>query len=94
VTINRIYYCPCVNCLNGKRLDIELIREHLLCDDFFKNYTMWTWHDEVLNLPNVSEMECQYSNTYSEDCMEDMIRDVREDSFHQAHVYDSLKMIQ
>jgi len=23
--------------------------------------------------------------------MEDMIRDIREDSFHQAHVYDSLK---
>jgi len=28
---------------------------------------------------------------YSEDCLEDMIRDIREDSFHQAHVYDSLK---
>ena len=23
--------------------------------------------------------------------MEHMIRDIREDSFHQAHVYDSLK---
>jgi len=66
-TINRRYYCPCVNCLNGKRLDIELIREHLLCDGFFKNYTAWTWHGEVLNLPNVSETECQHSNTNSKD---------------------------
>jgi len=23
--VNNKYYCPCVNCLNGKRLDIELI---------------------------------------------------------------------
>ena len=57
-TINRRYYCPsCVNCLNGKRLYVELIREHLLCDGFFKNYTTWTWHGEVLNLPNVNETE-------------------------------------
>jgi len=35
--------------------------------------------------------ERQHFNTYFEDCMEDMIRDVGEDSFHQAHVYDSLK---
>jgi len=40
---------------------------------------------------SVSTSECQYSNVYSKDCMEDMIRDIGEDSFHQAHVYDSLK---
>ena len=90
-TINKRYYCSCVNCLNVKRLDIEFIREHLLCDGFFKNYTTWTWHGEVLNLPSVSETECQHSNTYSKDCMEDMIRDVREDSFHQTYMYDLLK---
>jgi len=43
--INGRCYCPCVNCLNGKRLDIELIREHVLCDGFLKNYTTWTWQD-------------------------------------------------
>jgi len=91
VAINRRYYCPCVNCLNGKRLHIHLIGEHILCDGFFKNYTTWTWHGEVLNLPNVSETKSQHSNTYSEDCMEDMIPDVGEDSFHRAHMYDSLK---
>jgi len=34
--INERYYCPCVN---GKRLHIELIREHVLCDAFLRNYT-------------------------------------------------------
>jgi len=32
--VNNKYYYLCVNCLNEKRLDIELIREHVLCDSF------------------------------------------------------------
>jgi len=91
VGINERYYCPCVNCLKGKRLDIELIQEHVLCDGFLKNYTTWTWHGEVLDLPYVSETKCQHSNIYSKDCMEGVIHDIGGDSFHQAHVYDSLK---
>jgi len=46
--VNNKYFCPCVNCLNVKRQDIELIREHVLCDGFLKSYTIWTWHGEVL----------------------------------------------
>ena len=26
--------CKCVNCLNGRILDVKIIREHLLCDGF------------------------------------------------------------
>jgi len=26
--------CLCVNCLNGKILDVNIMREHLLCDGF------------------------------------------------------------
>jgi len=90
--VNNKYYCLCVNCLNGRRQDIGLIREHVLCDGFLKSYTIWTWHGEVLEqYSSVSATECQYFNLYSEDCMEDMIRDIGEDSFHQAHVYGSLK---
>ena len=81
-----------MNCLNGRRQDIELIREHVLCDGFLKSYTTWTWHGEVLEqYSNVSTTECEYSNVYSEDCMEEMIRDIGEDSFHETHVYGSLK---
>ena len=85
-------FCPCVNCLNGRRQDIELIREHVLCDGFLKSYTIWTWHAEVLEqYSSVSAIKCEYSNLYSEACMEDMIRDIGEYSFHHAHVYGSLK---
>jgi len=53
--INGTYYCPCVNCVNGKRLDIELVREHVLCDGFLNNYTSWTWEGEVIELSYASE---------------------------------------
>jgi len=57
VGINGRYFCPCVNFLNGRRLKIELIRGHVLCDDFLKYYTKWIWHGEVLNLPPVSQSQ-------------------------------------
>jgi len=41
--------CPCVNCLNGRILNVYEVREHLLCDGFLKNYTTWTWYDELLD---------------------------------------------
>jgi len=27
--------CPCINCLNGRILDVKIIREHLLVVGFF-----------------------------------------------------------
>jgi len=29
---NGTYFCPCVNCLNESRRDVDVIRDHLLCD--------------------------------------------------------------
>jgi len=49
--------CPCVNCLNGRILDVKIVREHLLCDGFLRSNTTWTWHGELLNLPHVSVTE-------------------------------------
>jgi len=47
---NGIFYCPCVNCLNERRLPIEVIREHVLCDGFLKSYTKWIWHGELIDM--------------------------------------------
>jgi len=33
------FRCLCVNCLNGRRLDVNKIKEHLLCDEFLRSYT-------------------------------------------------------
>jgi len=38
------FRCSCVNCLNGRILDVKKIGEHLLCDGFLQSYTTWTCH--------------------------------------------------
>ena len=35
------FFCPCINCLNGKHQILDEIREHLLCDWIKENYTTW-----------------------------------------------------
>jgi len=55
-----------------------------------KNYTTWTWHGEVLDLPYASEQnQCEHSNIYSEDYMDDMISDIGGESV--PYMFDSLK---
>jgi len=75
--------CPCVNCLNGRILSVSEIREHLLCDGFFKSYTIWTWNGELLDLPSVhgGSEEVHFS---MDDRLKDMIRDVEAESFANA----------
>ena len=70
-------------------LEIRLIREHVLCDGFLKNYTKWIWHGEFVDVTSL--YVSQYSNIHFEDRMEDIIHDIEEDSFQQAHMCDSLK---
>ena len=36
---NGRFYCPCVKCLNERRLNVEEIKDHVLCDGFCKSYT-------------------------------------------------------
>jgi len=75
--------CPYVNCLNRRILSISGIREHLLCDGILKNYTTWTWHGEMLDLPSVhgASKEVHFS---MDDRLEDMIHDVGVQSFANA----------
>jgi len=64
-------------------LSIFEIREHLLCYGFLKNYTAWTWHGELLDLPSVRRAsECV--DFSMDDRLENMIRDVGAESFVEA----------
>ena len=38
---SRKFYCPCVKCLNERRLSVEVIHTHLICEGFCKIYTVW-----------------------------------------------------
>ncbi|XP_073226306.1 uncharacterized protein [Cicer arietinum] len=82
------FYCPCVICLNENTLHFEEIRSHLICYGIDMNYIRWIWHGDSLNMSNTSERED--ANVDMNDQLEHMIRDVGQESFNRAHVYDNL----
>ena len=84
------YYCPCINCLNGRRQILDDIREHLLCDGIKRNYTTWIWHGEMIDMQ--SRPQSEPFDVEMGDRLEDMIRDLGQGSFQQAHalVYQGL----
>ena len=86
-TKNWMYYCPCVNCLNGTRRDIADIRDHLICDGINLQYTKWIWHGEEVTPSASYENEVEVDN----DGMERMIHNVEVKSFAQLHEYDSVR---
>ncbi|CAJ2641052.1 unnamed protein product [Trifolium pratense] len=61
---------------------------HLICDGICQNYTQWIWHGEVVATPSVSHRES--GSVDIDDRLEDMMRDIGEDSFKRAHVYETL----
>ncbi|KAL5193052.1 hypothetical protein HKD37_20G055346 [Glycine soja] len=77
------YYCPCINCLNGRRQILDDIREHLLCDGIKRNYTTWIWHGEMTDMQ--SGQQSEPFDVEMGDRLEDMIRDLGQESFQQAH---------
>ena len=85
------YYCPCINCLNGRRQLLDDIREHLLCDGIKKNYMTWIWHGEVTDIQSGSQSEP--FDVEMGDRLEDMIRDLGQECFQEAHapVYEGLQ---
>jgi len=64
-----------VNYLNGRIFNVSKIRGHLLCDEFFKNYTTWTWHGELLHFPSMRRAS-KFVDFPMDDRLEDMIHDV------------------
>ena len=47
---DRKFFCPCINCLNGRRQKLDDIWDHMLCDGIKKNYTMRIWHGELTEM--------------------------------------------
>ena len=84
------YFCPCINYLNGRRQVLDDIQEHLMCEGIKKNYTTWIWHGELTYMQKGSKTES--IDVEMGDQLEDMIHDLGQESFEQAHahVYDTL----
>ena len=77
------YYCPCINCLNGRQQLLDDTWEHQLCDEIKKNYTTWICHGELTDMQ--SESQSEPFDVEIGDCLEDMICDLGQESFQQAH---------
>ena len=61
-----------------------------MCDGIKKNYTTWIWHGELTNMQSGSQSEP--FDVDMGDRLEDMIRDLGQESFQQAHapMYEGL----
>ena len=85
------FFCSCVKCGNGRHQSINEMRSHLICHGIISTYTNWIWHGEVSNRSSVS-----YTQSINVDMgyrIEDMICDLGQDGFQQAHVpmYDKIE---
>ena len=65
------YFCPCVECVNGRQQSLHDIRSHLICDGISPTYTKWIWHGELPHMSTVPPTEVV--NVQIEDRIEDMI---------------------
>jgi len=64
--------------LNGRILDVKIVRGHLLSGGFLRSYTTWTWYGELLNLPCYSVTE-EYVGSTMDDAVHDDVEDDRYD---------------
>ena len=62
-----------------------------MSDGIKKNYTIWIWHGELTDMHSGSQSEP--FDVKIGDCLEDMICDLGQESFQQAHasMYDTLQ---
>jgi len=88
---NGKYFCPYINYLNGRRSILQDIQKHLLCDGIKKNYTTCIWHGELTDMQRW--FQTKPVDVEMGDQLDDIIRDLRQESFQQAHapMYDTLE---
>ena len=86
------YFCPCVNCVNGRCQSLDVIGSHLICDSFSRSYTNWIWHGELPD--NLTAVDTEAVHAQTTDRMEDMIRDLGQEGFRDFHadIYDDLQI--
>jgi len=79
------YFCPCVKCVNGRHQLLNGIRSHLICEGFSPSYTNWIWHGELPHVSTIPQPEAV--DVQTRDRMQDMIRDLGQKVFRDAHAH-------
>ncbi|KAL3834256.1 hypothetical protein ACJIZ3_008992 [Penstemon smallii] len=75
VSLSGKILCPCKNCKNGKWLNREISKEHLIVDGFLKGYTHWVLHRE-----DSSSSQTKFQQNENFDIFNDM-HDLVHDAF-------------
>ncbi|WVZ06219.1 hypothetical protein V8G54_019565 [Vigna mungo] len=90
ISMNETYFCHCIRCLNQIHQDLGTLCDHLFIFGIEKNYTIWTWHGEVLHKPTTSRGK-DYMKEWMNEHLEDMVCEVGEQNSRITHLYASLK---
>ncbi|KAG5548104.1 hypothetical protein RHGRI_013710 [Rhododendron griersonianum] len=80
--------CPCKNCHNLARKNIDLVKEHLVVNGFTPSYTVWIFHGEKSQPTNCGVENSGCGNFNGQDEMQEMVRDAFGIPPIQAHDID------
>ena len=85
--------CPCIDCGNGVKGNITMIKDHVFCRGFDMSYSKWYWHGELLNddpyplgRRGVDDFE---SNDFDDHPIE-LLDEAQEEFFHNPEKFDSM----
>ena len=88
-SLHALFLCSCVRCANKEpKLSKKEIMDHLICVGICQSYTQWIWYGEVVANSNVPQRD--NVSVDMDEHLEDMMRDIGQDSFKRAHAYDTL----
>jgi len=77
------YFYPCVKCMNGRHHSLNNIISYLICEGINSTYTNWIWHSELPHMSTTPHTEVV--DVQAGDRIEDMICDLGQEGFRQAH---------
>jgi len=89
ISVNVTCFCPYVRCLNQIHQGLDIMCDHIFIFSILRSYTILTRYGEVLHKLKTSR-GIIYVHEWMSDHLEDMVRDVSEENFGRAYLYDSL----
>ena len=67
--------CPCKKCRNVRLINIDLVKDHLVCNGFNPSYTRWIFHGENIEASNVGIESSRQGHMDRHDGTQEMLRD-------------------
>ncbi|XP_057426339.1 uncharacterized protein LOC130719747 [Lotus japonicus] len=75
-SVDGVIRCPCPKCRCKKWESRDVVRDHLICKEFPKNYKVWIWHGETYETITSRDTQVTLEPLQNENPVLDMINDV------------------